>query len=111
MLTDSQIKRLRPQSTRYRVQDIDGLALSVWPSGAMTWVFRYQVAGKRRDMTLGKYPAVSLRDARSKVAELRLSLDRGENIYMTQTEGVLRPLPPQTALHYPDIHNSNNIPM
>ena len=67
MLTDAKIKKLRPRDTRYREQDVDGLSLSVWPSGAMSWIFRYQVAGKRRDMTLGKYPALSLREARAKV--------------------------------------------
>lgn len=89
MLTDAKIKKLRPRDTRYREQDVDGLSLSVWPSGAMSWIFRYQVAGKRRDMTLGKYPALSLREARAKVAELRLSLDRGENIQLTQAGDML----------------------
>lgn len=84
MLTDAKIKRLRPQASRYRVHDVDGLSLSVWPTGAMSWIFRYQVAGKRRDMTLGRYPAFSLREARAKVAELRLSLNRGENIHVPQ---------------------------
>ncbi len=29
-----------------------------------TWVYRYSIAGSRHDMVLGKYPAVSLADAR-----------------------------------------------
>lgn len=89
MLSDAKIKRLRPQQSRYRVHDVDCLSLSVWPTGAMSWIFRYQVAGKRRDMTLGKYPAMSLREARAKVAELRLSLDRGDNIHVAQSSEVL----------------------
>ena len=89
MLTDAKIKKLRPQDKRYRVHDADGLSLSIWPTGRMSWILRYQVHGIRRDLTLGKYPALSLREARAKVAELRLSLDRGESIHMQQAGTVL----------------------
>ena len=89
MLTDAKIKKLRPQDKRYRVHDADGLSLSIWPTGRMSWILRYQVNGVRRDLTLGKYPALSLREARTKVAELRLSLDRGENIHVQQAGAVL----------------------
>src|SRR3954465_2323040 len=53
------------------LHDGGGLYLRVSPSGAKSWVFRFQLAGRRRDMGLGPYPEVSLADARSRAAEHR----------------------------------------
>ena len=43
---------------------VRGLTLLVWPSGSRSWVLRYQLNGKRRDMGLGPYPEVTLAKAR-----------------------------------------------
>ena len=40
--------------------DGDGLYLNVAPSGSKSWVQRIVIDGRRRDMGLGPYPAVSL---------------------------------------------------
>ena len=58
------IEALKPKANTYRVSDGGGLLLEVPPSGAKVWLCRLTVAGKRRDMGLGGYPAVSLKDAR-----------------------------------------------
>ncbi len=50
---------------------VPGLALRVLPSGVKTWVLRVTVAGKRRDMGLGGYPAVTLAKARENAREAR----------------------------------------
>src|SRR4051794_2574138 len=55
---------LKPRASTYRVSDGGGLLLEVRPSGAKVWLCRLTVDGRRRDMGLGGYPAVSLRDAR-----------------------------------------------
>jgi integrase len=58
------------------LHDGGGLYLRVSGSGAKSWVFRYQLDGKRRDMGLGPYPDVSLADARARAGEHRkLRLD------------------------------------
>src|SRR3712207_1032322 len=59
------IEALKPRATTYRVSDGGGLLLEVRPSGAKVWLCRLTVAGKRRDIGLGGYPTVSLRDARA----------------------------------------------
>src|SRR5436190_8069652 len=53
------------------LHDGAGLYLRVAPSGAKAWVFRYQLGGRRRDMGIGPYPAISLADARHRAAEYR----------------------------------------
>lgn len=47
-----------------RYADGLGLHLIVTKLRAKKWVFRYQLAGRRRDMGLGAFPDVSLADAR-----------------------------------------------
>jgi integrase len=39
--------------------------------GAKSWVFRFQLDGKRRDMGLGPFPDISLADARAKASARR----------------------------------------
>ncbi|HKS89778.1 MAG TPA: integrase arm-type DNA-binding domain-containing protein [Stellaceae bacterium] len=53
------------------LHDGGGLYLRVAPTGAKSWVFRFQLDGKRRDMGLGPYPDISLADARAKATEHR----------------------------------------
>lgn len=62
-----------------------GLFLYVKPSGARSWVLRYQVQGRRRDLGLGAYPDVSLAMARNRATEARrLIADGGDPITKKQ---------------------------
>ena len=54
-----------------RHDDGDGLRLIVSKSGARSWMLRYQMQGRRRDMGLGAYPEISLREAREIAADAR----------------------------------------
>ncbi len=48
------------------LHDGGGLYLRVSASHAKSWVFRFQIDGKRRDMGLGPFPDISLAQARDK---------------------------------------------
>ena len=52
------------------LHDGGGLYLRVSP-GSKSWVFRFQLDGRRRDMGLGPYPDISLAEARGRAAEHR----------------------------------------
>ena len=56
-----------------------GLFLYVKPSGARSWVLRYQVQGRRRDLGLGSYPDVTLAMARDRATEARRLIVEGED--------------------------------
>ncbi|NKD54675.1 MULTISPECIES: tyrosine-type recombinase/integrase [Haematospirillum] len=58
------ISQVKSISAPGKYGDGDGLWLKVGPTGRKMWVFRYQINGVRRDMSLGSADAVSLRDAR-----------------------------------------------
>jgi len=49
-----------------RFSDGNGLFFWVRPPYSPTWKLRYSFQGKRKELTLGKYPEVSLADARMK---------------------------------------------
>jgi integrase len=65
-LTDTALKALKPQDKPYTVADERGLYVEVFPTGGIVWRFRYRVAGRREKLTLGKYPALTLKNARIK---------------------------------------------
>lgn len=49
-----------------RLYDEGGLTLHISKNQSKRWVYRYMMDGRRRDMGLGSYPAVSLAEARLK---------------------------------------------
>ena len=64
-------------ATPGRHGDGRGLFLYVKKSGARSWVLRYQVAGRRRDLGLGAFPDVSLAMARERALEARRLIAEG----------------------------------
>ena len=59
--------------------DGGGLYLQVSTGGGKSWILRYSMAGKRREMGLGPYPAVSLAAARKSAAESRSLVKAGQD--------------------------------
>lgn len=60
-------------------EDGDGLRLVVTSTGAKNWVLRFQIHGKRREMGLGGYPRLDLKNARAAAYENRSQLLKGED--------------------------------
>ena len=59
--------------------DGNGLLLQVTRSGARSWILRTLIHSKRRDMGLGGWPTVSLKDARSAAQKYRgIARDGGD---------------------------------
>lgn len=65
-LTEKAVENIKPGSSRQEVPDalMKGLYLVVQPSGAKSWAVRYRFADKPRKLTLGRYPALGLKEAR-----------------------------------------------
>jgi len=64
--TDREIQNLKPQEKRYSVKDKtnNGLFIEVKESGVKSWHYRYTFEGKQERLVIGRYPDVSLKDAR-----------------------------------------------
>lgn len=59
--------------------DGNGLFLLVKNNNSKLWRLRYKFAGKHQEMALGKYPTISLSQARKLADEARVSLVQGIN--------------------------------
>lgn len=70
-LTEMQIRNAVPGEKRYTLRDENGLFLEVPTSGNKRWRLRYFFDGKEKLVSLGIYPLVSLKDARTKRDQLR----------------------------------------
>lgn len=69
---------------------VPGLILRVTADGTRTWTMRYELDGRRRRATLGRYPGLSLAVARDKAALLMQRAEAGEDpMAPTGTAGTL----------------------
>jgi len=78
-LTDTAIRATKPLEKQQKIFDGNGLFLLVAPTGSKIWRFKYRFQGKEKLISLGHYPAVSLKDAREKAADARKILGSGGN--------------------------------
>ncbi|MCK2094537.1 tyrosine-type recombinase/integrase [Thauera aromatica] len=78
-LTDVAVRQARTTGKDYTLSDFDGLSLAVSAVGGKSWHFRFYWATKQKRMSLGAYPEVSLREARSLRDEARALLAKGIN--------------------------------
>jgi Arm DNA-binding domain/Phage integrase central domain len=77
VLSDTKIRNAKPTEKPYKLSDSGGLFLLVQPTGSRWWRLKYRYAGKERGISLGVYPAVSLKDARERRDEAKKLLARG----------------------------------
>ena len=76
-LTDTAIRRSKPAETPYKLFDGGGLHLLINPTGGRLWRWKYRFAGAEKLMALGRYPEVSLADARERRDAARKRLANG----------------------------------
>jgi len=74
-LTVRQIETAPPG--RYSDGGAPGLILRVSPTGARLWIARVTVSGKRRELSIGNFPAVGLAEARHKAIEAQRTAKSG----------------------------------
>jgi integrase len=80
-LTDASIQRIKPPAkSSLEIFDLGypGLALRIGHGGAKTFEVFYRINGKLRRETLGRWPAISLADARMAWRKTREAIAKGE---------------------------------
>ena len=82
-LTDTAIKKAKPEAKQRKLYDERGLFLLISPKGGKWWRFKYLFDGKEKQLSLGTYPDVSLKEARDRRDEARkqvaADIDPGEH--------------------------------
>lgn len=76
-LTDISIRNFKPGLKPKKHSDGGGLVLLVTPSGGKLWRLAYRFEGKQKQLALGAYPYVSLKDARERREAARTLLAHG----------------------------------
>jgi hypothetical protein len=78
-VSDFACKNAKPKDKPYRLADGDGLYLLVRNNGSKLWQLRYRYLEKENILSFGKYPLVSLLDARGKRDDAKRLLIAGIN--------------------------------
>ncbi len=78
-LTDKEIKSAKPSNKEYNLFDGEGLRLRIKSNGSKYWIFNYYrpTSRKRANLSLGKYPDLSLANARKMTLEANELLAQG----------------------------------
>lgn len=76
-LSDVKIRSAKPADKPKKLGDSGGLFLLVQPSGGKLWRFKYRFDGKEKKLSFGRYPDVSLQEARKRRDEARVILASG----------------------------------
>lgn len=81
MLNDSELKRAKIQEKEYALYDGDGLQVTIRPTGTKAFEFRYTspTTKRKQKIVIGKYPLMSLLEAREKRFELMKIIAQGKD--------------------------------
>ena len=94
MLTDKQIRDAKPKNSVYRLRDthsvVRGFGVTIAPSGAKSFflAFTSPEDGKRKQVSLGRYPSVRLADARRLALEYRGRIDNGVDLAREKQQAI-----------------------
>ena len=71
-LTDSAVRAFGPVERQVDYWDLDpkGFGVRISPGGRRTFIVRYRASGRYRRMSLGRYPTLSLADARRRARQV-----------------------------------------
>ena len=78
-LSDVAIRQAKPRKKPYKLADGGGLYVLVAVSGGKLWRYDYRIAGKRKTLVLGRYPSLSLAEARKRWHMAREALADGRD--------------------------------
>lgn len=91
MFTDEFLRSLEPKDHKYDVREgtRKGFTVSVHPSGEISFVFFYFYKGRKRRMTLGRYPYISIKNAREIHKEALHILEKGHDPALVRRYGII----------------------
>lgn len=76
-LTDIKIRQAKPADKPFKIADSHGLYLEVRPNGSKFWRYRYRINKAENVFAIGKYPDMTLQQARAERDEARNLVKKG----------------------------------
>jgi len=80
MLSDAQLRAWVDAGNPVAKSDGDGLTFTMSTHGTAAWTLRYRHGGRRKELTLGRYPDLGLKSARLRAAAERLAVQGGADV-------------------------------
>ncbi|MCE0490955.1 site-specific integrase [Pantoea sp. Mb-10] len=92
-ISDTKLRGLhgKPYKGPTEITDADGLGVRITPKGIVSFQYRYRMNGSQHRLGIGRYPLVSLRDARIKVGEYKELIAQGIDPKHQQTVKIKKP--------------------
>lgn len=78
-LSPFQVSKAKPQAKEYKIADGGGMYLLITPTGGKLWRLKYRFGGTEKLLALGKYPEISLTDARQRRDDAKRLLANGQD--------------------------------
>lgn len=76
-LSDLEIRKAKPAAKPYKLFDGEGLYVEVRPTGSKLWRLKYYFEGTEKTISFGKYPFLSIANARNRMRAARELLANG----------------------------------
>ena len=76
-LTDITVKSSKPKQKAYKLSDSNGLYLFISPAGGKLWRYDFAINKTRKTLALGKYPLMTLQEARDEHLKARKNIAKG----------------------------------
>lgn len=91
-ITDVQIRHwIRAGKPVAKAQgDVPGLTFTLSAKGTATWVLRYSLAGKSRELTIGRYPEYSISQAKAAALEARAKVQAGTDVAREKRQATIQ---------------------
>lgn len=88
-LTDVQIRAWIKAGKTVAKADGDGLTFTLSAGGTAAWILRYRYGGKGRELTLGRYPEITLTKAREFTREARVKIQQGQDVAKEKKKAII----------------------
>lgn len=79
-LGDIKIKNWIKAGAPVGKSDGDGLTFTLSKNGVAAWVLRYRYGGKQKELTIGRYPDITLSNARELATVARVKIQQGADV-------------------------------
>lgn len=80
-LSDAKLRSLINQGEPIAgLADGEGLYFTLSDAGTASWIYRYRISGRRRELTVGRYPDLSVAEARKVTLSHRAQVSQGIDV-------------------------------
>ncbi len=88
LLNDNLVRSIEHQEAEIEIYDskVSGLAIRIYPTGGKSFVYRFKWDGKSKRYTIGKYPKITVNQAREIAKDLYAKIRLGINPLLEKKE-------------------------